>query len=157
LLLNNKIWNECRLQSLLHRTATAYWFGAFLTMMNLLNSTTRVFCVAIALSATALFGGPALAAGPAKIKWIKMCQYEKASNHSRWIMGLTDGAKVWSFYNPSQGRAGAYSMALSAYMAGKNIHYENAEITSQIICGETATHYFDVYPGLPGMLMIGDR
>ena len=131
-------------------------FGAFLTMMNRLNSKTRVFCTAIALLATALFGGPALAAGPAKIKWIKMCEYSKDADHSRWIAGLTDGAKIWRYFNPNQGRAGAYAMMLTAYTTGKNIHYENAQANSQLVCGETATHYIDITPGKGGILMMGD-
>lgn len=101
--------------------------------------------------------GSAWAIGPVTIKWIKMCGFPNNFEHSLWVAGLSDGSKVWSYFNPNQGRAGIYSMLLAAYMADREIHYENPVVDVKVVCGETTTHYVDAKPGSDTAIMLGNK
>lgn len=111
--------------------------------------------VLFAFLATGFMSQQVQAAGPVTIKWMRTCAGGDFS-HSQWIMGLSDGSKVFAHFNPSQGRVSMCSMALSAYMAGKPVYYENASANTNVVCGVTATHSVDSAPGSAAVLMVGE-
>lgn len=99
-------------------------------------------CITLIVFSAGLSVSTAHAAGPVTIKWIKTCGMWDWS-HSGWVIGLSDGNTLWGYYNPSQGRSATYSMLLTAYMAGKNIYYENATVDTGTRCGVKTTHVLD--------------
>ena len=104
-----------------------------------------------------IFSSPSISSEASVIKWLKVCSYENDSAHIKWIIGLHNGSKLWAYYNPEQGRSALYSLVLSAYMAEKPISHFNAELNTQTVCGEVATHFIDINKNKPAIVMVGEK
>lgn len=125
--------------------------------MNLANGCVKFTIKLVALLSFVGFLVPmAYAEEGVKIKWIRTCSGGDFQ-HAKWVVGLNDGTKVWSHFNPNQGRASMYTLALSAFMAARPVRFENASINTSQICGVTTTHFVDLAPGSSSALMLGDN